>query len=195
MIKEKLPFYRDPEFWFILAYNLVILYLYITGRVDPHFVIWAYYLQSVYIGLQYVVHSFIYTKRTTGSIFPLKKMSMTFFFVVHYGLFHFVYFVFLVVMSAKSEDVVNLIDYIKLTLGFLAVNLLFFAVREALPTTPVHKAPSFLLPYARIAPIHIFIIVGMNADFILDGFTIFILLKIFFDMVVYAFTGGEQREA
>jgi hypothetical protein len=184
-VKGKRHFWAEPEFWFILVYNLVILALYLADKVDPYFVIWAYYLQSLMIGAQYVFGTFVFNAKKGKKVFSLKENGMTFFFILHYGLFHFVYFVFLALMSADSEDLLSLMKYIRITFGYLLINLGFYLMRMYSRKLEDIRAPNGFLPYARIAPIHLFIIVGFQSDLLLSGFLIFMLLKIIFDLLVY----------
>ncbi len=173
----------------------MIIWLYYTDTVEPMFVIWAYYLQSLFLGSQYVIQSVINVVRNTGSLFPLKKHGFTGFFIMHYGGFHFVYFIFLVVMSSGVgiEDFVALIKYVKYTIIFLLINLVLFTFRELMPNTPNKVHTNIFMVYLRILPMHLVIILGLNSDFVLDGFIVFMLLKMLFDFVMYRFSGGEYK--
>lgn len=171
----------------------MIIGLYVFNKVEPMFVIWAYYLQSVFMGLQFVVREVVNRFRENGSLFPLKKHALSGFFLVHYGGFHAVYFIFLVIMSAdlSAKMFVELIKEIKLTALFLFVNLILFTGRQLIPSTPNKYQPSIFLSYVRILPIHLVIIVGLNSSWALDAFIIFMILKVLMDLVMYHFTGGE----
>ena len=184
-----LPVFRDPEFWFILAYNLIILYLFKEGKVDPYFVIWAFYLQSLLIGAEYVVGSIIYRRKQKDSGGDPGPASFTWFFVLHFGLFHLVYLIFLTVMSGKSDDVIGLIQYIKLTLAYLFLNLVVYAFSFSSKGMDKLKQPNGFLPYLRILPIHLFIIFGIQSDgIVFSGFLLFMGLKTFSDLILYAIT-------
>lgn len=194
---KRVPILKDPEFYFILFYNSMIIWLYLSDKVEPAFVIWAYYLQSVFLGVQFVVQSTMDTVRVSGSFFPLKQHSLTGFFMVHYGGFHFVYFIFLVVMAADLgiDQFMALISYVKYTALFLAINLALYTVREFMPSMPNKSRPSIFTAYLRILPIHLVIILGFNkSDFIVDAFIIFMILKFVGDFVMYRLTGGEYVE-
>ncbi|MFY0643194.1 MAG: hypothetical protein JXR19_01870 [Bacteroidia bacterium] len=196
-MNRRVAIWKDPEFYFILFYNIGIVVLYLTGKVEPMFVIWAYLLQSVFMGAQYVVHSYINKVRETGKLFPLRKLGMTGFFMMHYGGFHVVYVIFLFVMTAQIEDidvVVDMFKYIRYTALFLLVNLFLYAGREIMPSAPNRIQPSMILAYLRILPMHIVIILGLNSKFVLDSFIIFMILKLIFDIILFLFTGGEARE-
>lgn len=190
---RRIRYIKDPEFYFILFYNMMIIGLYVFDKVEPMFVIWAYYLQSVFMGLQFVVRELVNKTRADGSFFPLSKHAMTGFFMVHYGGFHAVYFIFLVIMSTDLDAMVlvDLIKEVKLTALFLLLNLVLFTGRQIIPSTPNKYQPSIFLAYVRILPMHLVIIIGLNSDWALDAFIIFMLLKVLMDLVMYHFTGGE----
>ena len=195
-MNRRVAIWKDPEFWFILFYNAAIVYLYLTDKVEPMFVIWAYLLQSIFMGAQYVVHSYIAKVRETGSLFPLKKLGLTGFFIIHYGGFHLVYIIFLVIMSAKIEDAsvfVDMIKYVRYTALFLLINLVLYTGREIMPNLPNRIQPSIVLAYLRILPMHLVIILGLNSKFVLDSFIVFMILKVIFDVVMFLFTGEKPK--
>ena len=188
-LSSKGPILKDPEFWFTLVYNLIIFILYKEGKVDPYFVIWAYYLQSILVGAEYVVGSALYRRKQKDAGLDQSNGSFTWFFILHYGLFHLVYFVFLTVMSGKSSDIVGLIQYVKLTIGYLFVNLIVYAFTFQAKSIENIKQPNGFLPYLRIIPIHLFIILGIQSDGILfSGFLLFMGLKAVSDLILYGLT-------
>ncbi len=195
-MKGKSSIFRDPEFWFIIVFNAVLIGLYLTNNYDARFIIWGYYLQSVFIGIEYVGLSFIQKTKRDRSIFPLKKFAFTFFFILHFGLFHLVYFVFLTGMSLKGEieHYLSLYSFIRITLGTLVMNLAFVFGREVIPTTQSYPKPSVIAAYTRIIPIHLFIIFSpVNTGMGGGAFLLFMALKVVFDLAAYMlfhFIGG-----
>ena len=167
--------------------------MYLQHVIEPMFVIWAYLLQSVFMGAQFAIHALL--RESIGGFFPLKKHSTTFFFIIHYGGFHAVYFIFLVIMSTDMDidALINLIKYVKYTAWFLLVNLVLFTIRELTPSAPTKITPSIFMAYFRIIPIHLVIILGMNSQFVIDSFIVFMLLKLIFDVILYILMGGEAR--
>ncbi|MGB1038770.1 MAG: DUF6498-containing protein [Bacteroidia bacterium] len=182
---------KDPEYWFIIFFNLLIVYLYLQNDYDINLVIWGYYLQSIFIGLQYVLITTVQKYKENRSNFPIKKHVLTIFFTVHYGIFHLVYFIFLIPMTSRiggdNYDIISLITYIKGTLLALGVNALFLAGREFMPNTPDYNKPSVIAAYARIIPIHILIVLaGFQKERILGAFLVFMVLKMVIDLIVYS---------
>lgn len=153
-------FFRDPELWFLVLYNLLIFYLYFFEGIDPKIVIWGYYLQSLFIGLQFVSISVAKIYKSQGGLRPFSSYAFVLFFIVHFGLFHVVYFVFLVGMALDGsvEEIASLVKYLKLTAGFLLVNSAVLFGRELILEAPNYHKPSVIAAYLRILPIHLFII-------------------------------------
>ncbi len=127
----------------------------------------------------------------TGSFLPLKKHAFTIFFIFHFGLFHVVYFVFLLGMGTSNiDEIVSLYNFLKVTILYLVVNSFFLVLRDLMSNSPNYPNPSLVASYLRIIPIHLLIILKpITQDGIAqNAFLIFIVLKVFFDIVVYLFT-------
>ncbi len=201
-MRKRVGIFRDPEFYFLLFYNLAIIVLYALDKVEPMFVIWAFLLQSIFMGAQFAIHNFIRVTRASG-LFPLKNHAVTGFFVVHFGGFHFVYIIFLMVMSTDIGDIdvlVDMIKYVRYTAIFLLINLVLFTGREVIPSAPSKITPNIFMTYLRVIPMHLVIIFGFNnSDFVIDafivfidGFIVFMIIKLILDFVFYLFLGGEE---
>ena len=181
----------DPEFWLILGFNGLFVYMYQIKQLDAGDIIWIYFIQSLFIGLQYIIRMLAIGSRSEGK----GRLSMPLFFLLHYGGFHFVYLIFLTVITASSDQIgfntVNLIPAI----GLLALNLLFSARSDIISDKEAKLGPGnlFFIPYLRIAPMHLFIILGFNGGVDSkipwlhwqDPFLIFIVLKTFSDIILH----------
>jgi hypothetical protein len=55
--------FKDLEFWFILLFNLLILYAYFYHNAPAGEIILLYYVQSVAIGAQSFIRLVVYGKR------------------------------------------------------------------------------------------------------------------------------------
>jgi hypothetical protein len=178
---------RDPEFYFIVLYNLIIIYLFLNHEYDGRYAVWGYYLQSVFIGMQYVSISLVKIFKRDGSIFPLKKLGLIGFFILHFGLFHFVYLVFLVVMTTanNTEGITALFNFVKASMAFLLANTIFLLGRELIPAAPDYPKPSILTAYVRIIPIHLFIMLNKFSGINYKAFIVFMVLKLFADLLIY----------
>jgi len=196
----------DPELWFLITINGVLLYFYYSGTLDALTVVWIYYCQSVLIGIQYFIrmmslHQFS-TKNLKSNSRPVPetnagKRSTAFFFLFHYGFFHFVYFIFLLVITAGADHISfdrNLV-YTSV-LGFIgnAIISLVSQIRQDRETVP-NIGTMMFTPYLRIWPMHLFIIIGfVNDQFFsglipgLDVFVLFMILKTCSDLLFYIVT-------
>ena len=180
-------FYKDTEVIFILLYNLITLFSYYFGELDPIYVLWSFYLQSLYIGVRYWFLEIFNQFRAKK-----KQWFFTFFFPIHFGGFHFVYLIFLLVMGSGSSSPM-LRTFLIINILVLAGQLIIFLFREVSSSTPFHKQVFFFAPYVRVIPMHLIIILGLKANRIgFDAFYLFILLKTFVDLVSYSWFSQKE---
>jgi hypothetical protein len=137
--------------------------------------------------MQYVSISLVKIFKRDGSIFPLKKLGLIGFFILHFGLFHFVYLVFLVVMTTanNTEGITALFNFVKASMAFLLANTIFLLGRELIPAAPDYPKPSILTAYVRIIPIHLFIMLNKFSGINYKAFIVFMVLKLFADLLIY----------
>jgi hypothetical protein len=167
-----------PVMSLILA-NAVTIVLAILGNWDLTTVLFIYWSQSVIIGIFAVISMLgadtaalaadLYkplverglTQRCSTRHVWLYKSSLAGFFALHYGLFHWVYFSFLVESGIFGP--VNFSDPgIWLSCGLFFANHLYSHIRYR------HEGPQgtgfigeeFFSPYQRIIPMHMIIIFG-----------------------------------
>lgn len=119
---------------------------------------------------------------------PAGKRSTAWFFAMHYGFFHFVYFVFVIGIllgKAGAEDAgqwsagaINFAWMGAATIGFLLGHLRSFRqnVENDLAGKP-NLGIMMFLPYARIVPMHLTIIFGMGLGSNRMAVLLFSLLK------------------
>ena len=114
------------------------------------------------------------------------KMSVAFFFILHYGFFHLVYFGFLVEFLANGRDFSFTMDVFSiLIMGFIFfLNHLFsfwYNKKEFEEKKP-NIGKIMLFPYSRIIPMHLTII--FSGIFIvsgsINGFELFSISVLFF---------------
>ena len=198
----------DPELWFLVAINGILAYLYKTGQIAAFTIVWIYYAQSLLIGVQYFVRLISLKNPTTNMQGKISSSSKgtAFFFLLHYGFFHFVYFIFLIVMTAsRTEGLAIDKQYFLFAVTGFAVNTIFSLVSQLREDREVHPAPNsiFFIPYLRIIPMHLFIILGFgqleseDAPFsFLSGigsFGIFMILKTISDVLLYILTNKTWK--
>lgn len=181
--------FRDPSFLFLLAANFYCLYYYENNKGDFATVIWIYWLQSITIGL-FNFFDLLTLKNYDPANFTLNDQPVTeknkgcaaWFFLLHYGTFHFVYGIFLLVKHTEglTHPTILLIGFA----GFLLEGIIGFRQRKEIEASvKVSIGTIFFLPYLRVVPMHLMILgpafLGWQPG------TIFLVLKILADIISY----------
>ena len=165
---------------------------------------WIYWFQSVIIGLfnfirilqlkEFSTKGLTINGQSTKPI-PVIKTFYAFFFLVHYGIFHFAYFLFLLAgtFTKAYGNAPNIIEfkYIFLTAFLFFINHLFsyFYNREK----DAKKQDIGLLmfyPYVRIIPMHLTIIFGSILGV---GLLFFLMLKTLADGLMHIIEHAPTR--
>lgn len=175
----------------LVGFNLYFIWYYNQHREGFKTLLLIYWFQSVMIGF-FTFLQLLTTpaEQTTGLITdqntgkPIGKGCGALFFAVHYGIFHLVYLVFLVMRDGGP------IDFLLLKISFfiiLVAELMeFIRKRRAISLNKVNQGFTFFLPYLRIIPMHIMIV---GAAFLnLSDVTIFLMLKTVADVGMYLLT-------
>ena len=182
---------KDPGFWFLLLMNGYLIYYYQQQPGEFNTIVWIYWLQSVLIGL-FNFFDLLSVKNpdaTSMSINsqPVTKSSMgcaAWFFLLHYGLFHFVYAIFLLV--GKSSGVNGKLLLITAGIFVAESTIQFIRKRSTLQSEKVNVGKLFFMPYLRIVPMHLMILVpsflGITAS------VLFLVLKTAADAGMYLLT-------
>lgn len=189
------PFYRDHQFWTLLAINVVIIVYYYTYHTTFKTLVWVYWCQSVVIGLFNFLHLVTIEnikpdtikindenvktpKQVVGCIGP--------FFAFHYGFFHLVYLVFLFTITDAKE----VLDYrlLEVAVGTLVLDQLwnFIRLREYEKTHPANVGVLFFLPYLRVVPMHLTIILPSFLS--ISSLGLFLFLKTGADLIGFIVT-------
>jgi len=187
--------WRDISLWSLLAANAWILIFYLRENWSLGMILWIYWAQSVSIGVVNIIRILslkdFTTKglRSNGQPVPHTRkaqVEMAAFFAFHYGLFHLIYAVFLIVftVSGKFHGVIDLKVIIISSVLFFANHLFSFFYNRRLDARGLNLGAVLLYPYARIIPMHLILIFG----FFLEGFKalfFFMVLKTGADLVMH----------
>lgn len=135
----------------LLISNIFTIILAIIFQWNIGVVLWAYWAESVIIGLFIVIKQVFYNQDKTAN-----NMMGALFFCFHYGFFHFVYLIFLSVFSfiIFNMSITDIFD-ILVMVGILFGSHLFSFIKN-INTDPASNL--FGDPYKRIVPMHITII-------------------------------------
>lgn len=178
---------NDASLWGIVVSNVLTLVLAIIQQWPASEIMWIYWWQSVFIGVANFNRMRTLTEFSTEGFTsngqrvpetPEGARSTAMFFAMHYGLFHFVYMIFLFSMSAENDlpsptIVDNILAFFAIG-GFLASHLFslrYNAARDFKSKKPNIGALMFY-PYLRIIPMHLTIIAGGA----LGAFSLFIFI-------------------
>lgn len=199
------PWFHDFSIVGIVAGNALGLWFALTQDWPIMLLLWPYWAQSLIIGWFARRRILALQQFSTANLFvgskpveatPEVRDQIAFFLALHFGIFHAVYFGFLLAGSLLTDAAqgIGLRD-----LGLLALLCLAFWIGQALDFRRVTAedrsyTPSLgkllLLPYPRVLPMHLIIICGA---FIGGGpvvLTLFVLLKTAADVTMHVL---EQR--
>lgn len=184
---------KDKGLWSLLAANLFTIVLALYEAWELHFIMTIYASQSLLIGLG-IIMRMLNLKQFSTSGFkingkpakeePATRGKVALFFLLHFGTFHFVYFGFLFAQHNMSS-----LPWFSITLCIFV-----FAVQQAVSVRDdiredEGRKPNIgtlmFLPYARIVPMHLMIILGGWFAGSLLAVLIFLLLKVAADLVMY----------
>jgi len=181
---------RDPSFWTLIALNLFFIY---EVKDDPKqytTVIWLYWLQSVLIGLfNFIDMLTLKTKNIDVSNMTFNdkpatpagaKGCLPIFFLFHYGIFHFVYLIFLFVDFKIADTNFSYLGIAALVV-FLQQVIQFVQNKVKFANRSRNIASMFFTPYLRIVPMHLTILLPKFL-----GWTpalTFLILKTLFDVI------------
>ena len=182
---------KDPGFWFLVLMNSYLIYYYLQQPGEFNTIIWIYWMQSVLIGLFNFVDLMTIKNPDETSMKmnnqPVTKSNMgcaAWFFLFHFGFFHFVYAIFLLVSNLKGANG----KIILITAGiFLAESTIQLIRKKRIPETEkVNVGKMFMTPYLRIIPMHLVIL--LPSFFGIAASIIFLVLKMVADIGMYLLT-------
>ena len=162
--------------------------------------LWPYWMQSVIIGWYsrkriLALHDFSLANTDgfdQGSPEKTKRHTARFF-VLHYGIFHLVYAIFLWAFTTGGMRGVPAYHVTALDLAFMAVLTVSFVLTHRASYARMMAADQqgrpniggvMFLPYLRILPMHLAIIIGLSAGYH-GGMLLFATLKTIADALMH----------
>lgn len=156
----------------LILSNLLVISLALIQNWDISTLLWVYWIQSIIIGF------FQFFR-----ILSLKTFT-AFFFVFHYGFFHFIYAIFLSNFFQNSPGL-NLQDLLLGSAIFFANHLSSFIQNRVQDEKLKPNIGTLLFqPYIRIIPMHLVLILGI----ILENqgkLIFFLILKTLADLITH----------
>lgn len=156
----------SPSLFSLLIANIAVIVIAVIQRWPAPVLLWTYWLQSIIIGLfQALKMADLENFSTEGLKFnnalvpptSRTKKLVVVFFLLHYGLFHLIYAVFLRGFSPVADW-----QAVIFPSGIFFINhaLSFFLNRRRDKLRPQNIGLMMFAPYRRIIPMHIIIILG-----------------------------------
>ena len=189
---------HDSSILVLVIANVVVLAIAYFSHMSLRSLLFVYWVQSVVIGLSHTIRLLSlqrfsiegFQTNTPLDETPATKYRMAGFFVLHYGMFHGAYFVFLVTEQGRQGQ-----PLLAGAGGAYAFCALVFALNHAFSLARNLKSDAagtprlatlMVLPYARIVPMHLMILSGLLFTTGTSAFAIFVfgLLKTVSDVVM-----------
>jgi len=173
---------------FLIIANVVIIIIALALHWNIRDVMWVYWAQSVIIG-----------SITIFRILLMKHVFAAGFFLIHYGMFHLGYFFFLYYLNdfnKLSTDTVPVAGIVVCSLIFL-VNHIFSSWHNWKRDMIRKPEPGrmMLIPYIRIIPMHMTIILGSEYATSTKTLALFLVLKTIIDVIMHLVEHrGKRRE-
>lgn len=185
----------DPSFWGILLINIYLLAEFRENPAQYDTLLWIYWCQSVLIGLFAFLEMITAPATAPNSLKmdgkPMGNGCTAWFFLGHYGFFHFVYLIFLATQNGFSRID---IAFFKMAMLCIFLSQVVFFVQHKMQYR--HQPPQlgllFVQPYFRIIPMHLTILLPSFLGW--QPSLIFIVLRTFFDVIGYLVTSPRYRK-
>jgi hypothetical protein len=193
---------KDQAFWRLFVINLAIIVYYLYHGTGFKTLVWIYWCQSVLIGF-FTFLQLITIKVLDGDDKDISQVKayggrgcMGSFFAFHFGFFHLGYLIFLFTIT----DIHERIDWqlFEFSVGAFALDQLwsFIKLKQWGQTHQLNGGLIFFLPYARIVPMHLTILLPKFIGVPQMG--LFLVLKMFADLLMYVIStaayGKEEWE-
>lgn len=181
----------DRSLWLLLLANLLAALVALVEDWRLGELLWIYWGQSVVIGLfsfrrilgleRFSTRGFRINGRSVRATAATKRQTAGFF-LLHYGLFHGAYFLFLAAQSGRPGLVLMLTGWAAFGLNHA---LSYRANRERDRAGCPNIGTLMFLPYARVIPMHLMIVLGMAITDGRGALLLFLLLKTGADMLMH----------
>ena len=187
----------DIGFWTLLGWNVFLIYYQFLHPEEFKTIIWIYWAQSVIIGVFNFFDILTLQKVQVGSwnedgkqvSDARAKGCASFFFLFHYGFFHFGYMIFLFVFVKTTGRFDFNFFGLSIIIFFLSQLIWLIRKKTIYSKVPGNIGRMFFLPYLRIIPMHLTIL--LPAFIGVSAITLFLLLKTVVDVIFYLIANNQ----
>ncbi len=189
-------FISDFSLWALLFFNLITIYYAVTENWSLSEIMLIYWFQSITIGFFNIIRILQLKKFSTEGFkingrqpdpTPATKVTVALFFLLHYGIFHLGYLVFIMSGTQGGAEAGNLnnLQWGSIAFGgliFFINHLVSFYFNRVKDTKILNIGSLMFYPYARIIPMHLTVVLGAAFGNALVGF---LLLKTLADVIMH----------
>jgi len=192
----------DISTMILLFSNAIVIFIAIYEKWDVGILMWIYWIQSIIIGFYNLIKILTLKNFTTEGLAindrpapPSTKtqLLMGFFFILHYGGYHFIYLIFLLFLCRigwefwKEILVCSIIFFINHSISFF-----YNLPKERYKQQNIGRV--FGSPYIRIVPMHLTIVLG--GVFVKSLFTLvlFLVIKTITDLIMHVVEHAKDME-
>ena len=186
----------DPSLWVLIGVNLYLTWYYFQHKEIFTTLIWLYWTQSIMLGAFNILD--MLTVRTVSPSKPgmpdfyTSRLRSSLFFLGHYGFMHLGYFIFLKQIKYADPIQWDLFKYFLYAFLFgQVINFIQHKIQQF--KEPTDLGYLFILPYARIVPMHLTILIP--AFLPITNWGVFIILKSIADVTMYIITSKTNKKS
>jgi hypothetical protein len=191
----------DFSGWTLILSNLLAIYFAVRENWSLPTTMLIYWCQSSIIGLfnfvrilslkQFSTKGLLINERAVQAT-QKTKISVAFFFLIHYGGFHAGYLVFLLVQASPQPADKKIILLTAAT--FLANHFFSFLYNFKRDTKKQNLGRMLFFPYARIIPMHLTLVFGGLLAHSTKALVFFLVLKTLTDWMMHLTEHAEQEK-
>lgn len=200
--------FKDYSFWLLLITNLITIFFAIRESWEVAVLVWIYWGQNIIIGFFNFLRILSLKEFSTEGFYindqpvdPTKetKTYTAFFFLLHYGFFHLIYFLFLFLDRPSSNSAPSDIYLSQTELSYILLSIFLFFINHAFSylfnkdkdSKKQNIGTIMFYPYARVVPMHLFLFAA--SKFPQQILPIFLILKTLADLTMHSIEHSMVR--